>query len=589
MPAERIVRKLTAILAADVAGYSWLTGRDEEGTHVRLTGHLRALVIPKIAEHHGRVVKNTGDGLLAEFASVVDAVRCAAEAQRGMSERNSSAPSNERMEFRMGINVGDVISDTGDIFGDGVNVAARLEGLAEPGGICVSGRVYEDANGKLDDVTFEDMGEQQLKNIARQVRVYRARLSGQSAVMASLPISTSHKPSIAVLPFLNMSGDLEQEYFADGVVEDVITALSRFKSLFVIGRNTSFTYKGRAVDAKQVGRELGVRYLLEGSIRKSANRLRITGQLIEAATSNDLWAEKFDGEVGDIFDLQDKIAQTVVASIAPRLEQAEIARAKQKPTEVPDSYDTYLRGMASFYKGANSEARDLFRRAIKLDPEHAAAYAMAAWTLLKELGEEGALTAEKQLEAIHLANEALGSTTDDAFAMARAGHVLAYVGHQYDRGASIIEHAILLNPNLASAWFSRGFAALMCGEAERGSESFDVVLKLSPLDPLCRFAWYGKSFSLFHLRRYSEGLDYAKKALQSVRSVHSLCACILNHVGANQMNEAKCHVAALLEHQNDFTVEHALQTFPTGSKLYRDQIASAFERAGLPLRSFLVR
>jgi adenylate cyclase len=240
--------------------------------------------------------------------------------------------------------------------------------------------------------------------------------------------------------------------------------------------------------------------------------------------------------------------------------------------------------MASFYKGANSQARDLFKKAIQLDPDHAAAYAMAAWTLLKELGDEGTLTAEKQIEAIHLANEALGSTTDDAFAMARAGHVLSYIGHQYDRGASIIEQAILLNPNLASAWFSRGFAALMCGEAERGSDSFDMVLKLSPFDPLCRFAWYGKSFSLFHLCRHSEGLVYAKKALQSVKSVHSLCACILNYVGANQIDEAKQHVAALLEHQNDFTVEHALQTFPTGSKAYRDQIASAFERAGLPLR-----
>lgn len=466
MPAERVERRSAAILAADVAAYSRMTGWDEEGTHVRLKEHLRAFVDPKVAEHHGRVVKNTGDGLLAEFASVVDAVRCAVDVQRGMSERNSNVPLNERIEFRMGVNVGDVISDTGDIFGDGVNVAARLEGLADPGGICVSGRVYEDARGRL-DATFEDIGEQPLKNIARLVRVYRVRLSRQAATAARSLLLPSHKPSIAVLPFLNMSGDLEQEYFADGVVEDVITALSRFKSLFVIGRNTSFTYKGRAVDAKQVGRELGVRYLLEGSIRKSTNRLRITGQLIETATSNDLWAEKFDGEVGDVFDLQDQIARTVVASIAPRLEQAEIARAKQKPTEVPDSYDTYLRGMASFYKGANNEARSQFKKAIQLDPDHAAAYAMAAWTLLKELGEEGALTAEKKIDAIHLANEALGSTTDDAFAMARAGHVLGYIGHQYDRGASIIEQAIQLNPNLASAWYSRGFAALMCGEAER--------------------------------------------------------------------------------------------------------------------------
>jgi len=436
------------------------------------------------------------------------------------------------------------------------------------------------------DVSFEDVGEQPLKNIARPVRIYRVRFGKEAASASRSPLWQSHKrPSIAVLPFLNMSGDVEQEYFADGVVEDVITALSRFKSLFVIGRNTSFTFKGRAVDAKQVGRDLGVHYLLEGSIRKSANRLRITSQLIEAATSNDLWAEKFDGEVGEIFELRDKIARTVVASIAPKLEQAEIARAKQKPpTEVADSYDTYLRGMASFYKGANNEARDLFKRAIQLDPDYAAAYAMAAWTLLKELSEEGTLTAEKRIQAVQLADDALGLTTDDAFAMARAGHVLGYIGHQYERGASAIEQAILLNPNLASAWFSRGFAALMCGQGERALESFDTTLTLSPFDSLRKFAWYGKSFSLFHLCRHKEGLDYAQRALQSVKSVHSLSACILNYVGANQIDEAEKHVVVLREHRRDFTVAHALQTFPTGSVAYRDQIASAFERAGLPLR-----
>src|SRR6266536_781350 len=297
---DRIERRLAAILAADVAGYSRLTGLDEEGTHIRLRDHLRLLVDPKIAEHRGRVVKNTGDGLLAEFSSVVDAVRCALDVQRGMVQRNSDVPEEKRIEFRIGINVGDIILDHKDIFGDGVNVAVRLEGMAEPGGICVSGRVLEDVEGKI-DIGFEDTGAQRLKNIARPVRVYRVRPSGAAAITRpSLPLPD--KPSIAVLPFDNMSGDPEQGYFADGIVEEIITALSRFRQLFVIARNSTFTYKGRTVDVKQVGLELGVRYVLEGSVRKSGNRIRITGQLINASTGAHLWADRFEGGLEDIFD-----------------------------------------------------------------------------------------------------------------------------------------------------------------------------------------------------------------------------------------------------------------------------------------------
>ena len=315
MPIEHIERCLVAILAADVAGYSRLTGLDEEGTHAQLQDHLRSLVNPKMAEHRGRVVKNTGDGLLAEFSSVVDAVRCAVEVQRGMAERNAAVPQERRIEFRIGINVGDVMLDRGDIFGDGVNVAVRLEGIAEAGGICIAGRVLEDIQGKL-DVVFENAGEQQLKNIIRPVRVYRVRPSAGAATQRSaLPLPD--KPSIAVLPFQNMSGDPEQEYFADGVVEEIITALSRFHELFVIARNSSFTYKGRAVDVKQVGRELGVRYVLEGSVRKAANRIRIAAQLIDASTGAHLWADRFDCALEDIFDLQDHVSASVVGAIAP--------------------------------------------------------------------------------------------------------------------------------------------------------------------------------------------------------------------------------------------------------------------------------
>ena len=339
MSEERVERRLTAILAADVVGYSRLMGADEEGTLAALKAIRRELVDPRIVEHRGRIVKTTGDGLLVEFASVVDAVRCAVEVQREMAERNTDVPAETRIEFRVGINLGDIIIDGDDIFGDGVNVAARLETLAEPGGICVSRVVRDQVRDKL-AFAFEDMGEQQVKNIARPVRVYRVRDTGAAAKSLSAPalpaLPLPDKPSIAVLPFQNMSGDPEQEYFADGMVEEIITALSRIRWLFVIARNSSFTYKGQAVDVKQVGRELGVRYVLEGSVRKGGNRVRITGQLIDAETGAHLWADRFDGSLEDVFELQDKVASSVAGVIEPALQAAETARSAAPPDQRSD-------------------------------------------------------------------------------------------------------------------------------------------------------------------------------------------------------------------------------------------------------------
>src|SRR5262249_50338913 len=327
-----------------------------------------------------RVVKVTGDGILVEFPSAVAALRCAVEVQHAIAERNATEVADRRIEFRVGLHQGDIVVEDGDILGDGVNVAARLEALAEPGGICVSQRIHEDAIGRV-DVIFEDMGEQQLKNIARPVRVHRVRRQGGQATKRPA-LALPDKPSIAVLPFQNLSGDSEQEYFADGMVEDIIAALSRYRWLFVIARNSSFTYKGRAVDVKQVARELGVRYVLEGSVRKAASRVRISGQLIDGSTGAHLWADRcFEGALADIFDLQDQVTASVVGAIAPRLEQAEIERAKRKPTESMDAYDYYLRGMASFYQWTREcidEALRLFYRAIELDPDFASAYGMAA-------------------------------------------------------------------------------------------------------------------------------------------------------------------------------------------------------------------
>ncbi len=346
MAQERVERRLTAILAADVAGYSRLMGIDEEGTLAALKACRHELIDPKIAEHRGRVVKTTGDGALVEFASAVDAVRCALEIQRSMTERNAEIPEDRRIELRIGVNVGDIIFDSGDIYGEGVNIAARVEALANPGGICIAENAYRQVDGKL-SLNVSNMGEQQLKNIARRVQVYQVQLDGVTKRPA---LALPDKPSIAVLPFNNLSGDPQQDYFADGIVEDIITALSRIKSFFVIARNSSFTYKGKTVDVKQVARELGVRYVLEGSVRKVGNKVRISGQLIDGASGAHVWADSFDGTLEDIFDLQDRITASIVAAIEGGLQRAEIERLKQKPPANFDAYDLLLRAQQHFYE-----------------------------------------------------------------------------------------------------------------------------------------------------------------------------------------------------------------------------------------------
>ena len=371
MPVRAVERKLTAILAADVAGYSRLMGADEVGTLNRLRTHRRELIDPKIAEHKGRIVKTTGDGILIEFPSVVEAVACAVAVQQGMAQRNTVIPADQRIEFRVGINLGDIIVEDDDIHGDGVNVAARLEGLAEPGGVCVSAIVHDQVQGRL-DCAFEDTGDQNLKNIARPVRVYRVLADRMTAPAASPVLPLPDKPSIAVLPFQNMSGDAEQEYFVDGMVEEIITALSRIRWLFVIARNSTFTYKGQAVDVKLVGRELGVRYVLEGSVRKGGGRVRITAQLIEAATGAHLWADRFDGSLEDVFDLQEKVASSVVGVIEPALQAAEAARSVNRPTTDLTAYDLYLRAYAVAISSASRfpEALALMSQAIARDPNY---------------------------------------------------------------------------------------------------------------------------------------------------------------------------------------------------------------------------
>jgi len=472
-------RRLAAILAADVAGYSRLIGADEGGTLKRLAGIRAEVTDPKIAEHHGRIVKTMGDGLLVEFASVVDALRCAVEVQREVAGRNTGVPPDNRIEFRIGINMGDIVVEDGDIFGDGVNVAARLEGLADPGGICVAARVQEDAAGKL-DLVFEYIGEQVLKNIARPVRTYRVVTAARPEMPPGSGPALPDKPSIAILPFANLSGDPEQEYFADGMVEEIITALSRIRWLFVIARNSSFTYKGQSVDAKQVGRELGVRYVLEGSVRKADGRVRITAQLIDAQTGAHLWADRFDGSLEDVFDLQDKVAVSVAGVIEPALQAAETAYSVARRTEDLTAYDLYLRACTMEWSLA-PEALHLLDQAIARDPHYAPALALAAQIHAQRCiaGWSEDPEAESRRGA-DLAQRALRTGGDDPGTIVSAAGALAFFGEDIGAMMALVDRALVLNPGFARGWTWSGLLGLFAGQPERAIKHAETALRLSP-------------------------------------------------------------------------------------------------------------
>jgi adenylate cyclase len=496
-------RRLAAILASDVAGYSRLMGADEEGTLARLKAIRRELGDPKVKEHRGRIVKTTGDGLLVEFPSVVDAVRCAVEVQREMAERNADVPEALRIEFRMGINLGDIIKDGRDIYGDGVNIAARLEALADAGGVFVSNTVHDHVRDRLPFV-FEDLGEQQVKNIARPVRVYRVRPEGShpnpplpgldpgiagegsapsARVGAAEPLPLPDKPSIAVLPFANMSGDPEQEYFVDGMVEEIITALSRIRWLFVIARNSTFTYKGQSVGVKQVGRELGVRYVLEGSVRKAGNRVRITGQLIDTTTGAHLWADRFDSSLEDVFELQDKVASSVAGIIEPALQAAETARSAGRPTGDLTAYDLYLRAYAMFLSSARQipEALRLLEQAITRDPRYGPALAWAAFCCFRLLIEgRSEDPAADRLKGADFARRALEVAGDDPGVLAHSAQVLAYFGEDIDAMVALVDRALALNPNYARGWHISGALRNWAGHPDIAIEHLDAALRLSP-------------------------------------------------------------------------------------------------------------
>ena len=480
---DRVARRLAAILAADVVGYSRLMETDEAGTARMLREH-RAAADPLVAEHGGRIVKTTGDGMLIEFPSVVGAVQCAVAIQKLMAERNGGIPAKHRMEWRVGIHLGDILIEGEDILGDGVNIAARLEGIAEPSGICISEDAFRQVRGKV-ETEFLDDGEQTLKNIARPVRVYRARPASVpvSAVPAATALPLPDKPSIAVLPFQNMSGDPEQEYFVDGMVEEIITALSRIRWLFVIARNSSFTYKGQAVDLKQVGHELGVRYVLEGSVRKGGGRVRITAQLIEAETGAHLWADRFDDPLEDVFDLQDKVASSVAGVIEPALQAAEAARSVNRPTTDLTAYDLYLRAYAVAISSASRfpEALALMSQAIARDPNYGPALGYAAICHFRAVTDAWSKDPEADTrQAIDFARRALVFARDDPSAVIHAATVLAYFGEDIGSMIALVDRALTLNPSFARGWYISGGLRIWAGDLEAGIERIEAALRFSP-------------------------------------------------------------------------------------------------------------
>ena len=577
---DRVERRLAAILAADVAGYSRLMGQDEAGTLSRLQAHRRELIDPNIAKHKGRIVKTTGDGMLIEFPSVVEAVSCAAEVQRAMAIRNADVPAERRIEFRVGIHQGDIIVEDGDIFGNGVNLAARLEALAEPGGICVSARVHSDTNGKV-DVSFDDLGDQQVKNIARPVHAYALRL-GSEAVTAPPLLVLPDKPSLAVLPFQNMSGDPEQEYFADGMVEEIITALSRIRWLFVIARNSSFTYKGRAVDVKQVGRELGVRYVLEGSVRKGGNRVRITAQLIEAETGAHLWADRFDGSMEDVFDLQDQVATSVAGVIEPALQTAESRRSSARPTTDLSAYDLYLRAYEHarlWQREGITQALSSLKEAIARDPQYGPALAQAAFchVMLWTSGSADDPAASRR-EGIDLAHRALRTASNDPNVFGKVAYVLGFFGEDISAAITLADRALEINPSYAAGWYYSGWLRLWAGKGDIAIDHFGKASRLSPYEMRARVL-IGIGMSQFFARSFDEARATLLQSLQEfpkwAPNYRFLAACCAQ---MGRLDEARQAIERLSEITSDIV--------PTATH-WRDAAQRALYLSGLRLAAGL--
>jgi adenylate cyclase len=587
----KVSRRLVAVFAADVEGYSRLMGVDEVGTLKGLTER-RAILDRFIGEHGGRIANTAGDSVLAEFGSAVDAVQCAVDAQAALAEANASLSADRHINFRIGIHVGDVMVRGGDLFGDGVNIAARLQALAQPGGVCLSGTTYEQVR-KVLAVAFTDMGLQQVKNIEDPIRAYAARELAETIRSAAVaedslrPLPLPDKPSIAVLPFQNMSGDPEQEYFADGMVEEIITALSRFKGLFVIARNSSFTFKGKAVDVKEVGRRLGVRYVLEGSVRKASGKVRITGQLIDAVTGAHIWADRFERDLTDVFALQDEVTVAVVSAIQPKLLEAEIEMASRRPPENLTAYDLALRARKAWYlvtREGIAEAIQLAHRALNLDPRCILAAILAANAHRGNVALGFSINPQfERNEAIRLSRLALSLDGNDAGALGIAGWLTAVFIGDYETATDFAERAVASNPNDAGAWRQRGWVYKFAGQYEEAIQSFERGIRLDPLFPLLHNPLTGIGQSLIELRCFDEAIAVSKKALRhnsSDSSTYRALVSALAHLGRDA--EARDAATRLLELDPGFTmtawIARSGQSIQSNSKL----LIEGLRKAGLP-------
>lgn len=542
-------RRLAAVLCADVAGYSALIGADESGTVAALKGHQTA-VLQLLQRHGGRVVDLAGDGIVAEFQSTVSAVEAAVAMQALMAERNADVPVGKRLVFRVGVNQGDVVHDDNHIYGDGINVAARLQQIGEPGGVYVSGKVFEEVRDRI-RTGFRDLGERELKNIARPVRVFEV-LTGASRSTRSPEFGpvTPRRPTVAVLPFDNMGGDNEQEYFADGVVEDIITALSRFRDFAVVARNSSFVYKGRAVDVRQVGRELGVRYVLEGSVRKARDRLRITAQLVDATTGAHLWADKFDGKLDDVFEFQDQITLKVASVAEPTIRWAEIERSRRERPDSVEAYDLYLRALPmhlSQTRDANAEAIALLLRAIELEPNNPTFLVYAGNAMLHRatMGWP-AIGADDTATGIELVERALANARDDAVALSLSSMMLIHNLRDYDRGLVLTQRAVEANPNNLTVMIFAGITHLHIGSVDDAIAFSEHAIRLSPSLDGAHWPLTAISHAQMIKGNYEEALSWAKRSVSANPSfVCTYWMLVAANAHLGRMDEAKRHLATL--------------------------------------------
>jgi adenylate cyclase len=587
---QRIERRLAAIFAADVEGYSRLMNRDEIGTLRALTD-CRALMDSLIARHRGRIANTAGDSVLAEFPSAVDAVRCAMEVQKAITQANEAQPDDPCMRFRIGVHVGDVMIRGGDLFGDGVNIATRLQALAQPGGICISGDVHRHVSKAL-SLSFADLGPQMVKNIPDPIKVLSldpreeaASEPEKSSAAPSGPLAVPDRPSIAVLPFTNMSSDPEQEYVADGIVEEIIAALSRVRSFFVVARNSTFTYKGRAVDLRQVSRELGVRYVLEGSLRKSGRRIRVTAQLIDGTDGSHIWADRYDGEIEDIFDVQDRMTEAIVGAIQPSIRASEIERARRKRPDSLDAYDCVMRAMPIAWSNDSEAAAQglaLLERAMALDPAYALAKSLASWCYAQRVVYfRSADPARDRARALELAEAAAELDSDDPLVLTTLSAAYTLV-RRLDLASVLIEKALLLDPNSAWAWHRSGWLNVFLGKSEVAIQHFQRSLRLSPLDSTKFNSLFGIGAAHFEAGRYEEAAEWTERGLREQPSAlwaHRNLAAAYAKIGCPE--QARQSVEVLHRAFPDLTVSKLLDVVPA-SPDYLRRLAEGLRSAGLP-------